>query len=157
MHTRRPASVAGWLLLSGFLATLVVGCGGPDYKRRAVVRGKVTLDGKPVTVGTVMFYGPNNMTSTASIDEDGYYTMADAPLGEVRITVTVPKLPPGGVTHLKGAPPPPHPPGSPPPPDPASVLAKVVSIPVRYSNPETSPLTYTVEPREQEFDIKLTK
>jgi len=155
MQARRLAPVWGRLLLFGFLATLVAGC-GPDFKKRATVKGKVTLDGKVISVGTVVFHSEQNITGNAKLDEDGYYVMNDAPLGECRVTVSTPRLPPQGMAHLKGAPTGPVMPGTTPP-DPQSMPSKIVSVPVRFSKPETSGLTFKVETGEHTFDIKLSK
>src|SRR6266851_3461534 len=70
------------------LATLV-GCDtGPGP--RATVSGKVVFNNRPVTVGTIGFFGPNNRTAATNIKPDGTYSLADAPVGDVTITVTTP-------------------------------------------------------------------
>src|SRR5262245_6990748 len=101
MLSRHCTRAGGRLLLLGLLA-LSVGC-GPNYKARATVKGKVTFGGKALTVGSVMFHGKDNLTGSATIDKDGNFVMNDAPIGEVKITVTVPKPPPGGLERLKAA------------------------------------------------------
>lgn len=154
MLSRVPARAVGGVLLLGFLV-LAVGCGGPDYKARAVVSGKVTFKDKPLTAGTVMFYGDHNITATASIGSDGVYLMRDAPIGDVRITVTVPKMPAGGMKHLKDAPKGPRMPGDPEP-SPEEFPKEVVAIPPRYGQVETSGLKYTVTRGEQTYNIPLT-
>lgn len=56
---------------------LLIGCGGSGDQRTAVVRGKITYNGKPVTVGNVTFYpdvmGPAAM---AAINSDGTYSLS---------------------------------------------------------------------------------
>jgi hypothetical protein len=135
-----------------------VGC-GPNYKARAIVKGKVSINGKALTVGNVMFYGANNMVGQAPISKEGTYVMNDAPLGAVNITVTVPKGPPGGIARMKGF-------GK----DTKSVDPEgsgksisimgdmpsiIVPIPDRFSNVDTSGLTFTVVRGEQTVDIDL--
>jgi hypothetical protein len=156
-----PRSCGGLVLL-GLLA-LAVGC-GPSYKARAVVKGKVTFAGTPLTVGTVSFYGKDNLSGSATIDKNGNYAMNDAPLGDVKVTVFVPKLPPGGMRSMKGSPAlhggkdvgSVDPEGSG---KKISMLGdmpdKVVPIPDRFGNVESSGLTYTVKKGEQTFDIPL--
>ena len=85
---------ADWIApaFAGFLA-VVVGCGGVDYKSRGAVSGKVTIAGKNLTVGSVMFQNKEGISASASIDPSGTYNLLDAPLGECQVTVSVPKLP----------------------------------------------------------------
>src|SRR6266545_2080898 len=102
MFSRRSTRACGVLLLVGLLA-VAVGC-GPNYKARGTVKGKVTISGKNLTAGNVMFYGKDNLTGSSPIGSDGTYAITDAPVGDVKITVMVPAVPPGGFGHLKGAP-----------------------------------------------------
>lgn len=150
------------LLLSGLL--VLAGC-GPDYKARAVVKGKVTRGKTPLTTGTVMFYGANGITSSASIGENGEYAMNDAPIGEVTITVTV-NLPPGSGPGPKGEmdrwkkvaggmeskDPEGNNPG-------IAIMSKVpknvVRVDDKYSKPDTSGLKFKVEKGEQTHNIDL--
>jgi hypothetical protein len=153
MLSRHSTRACGGLLLFGLLA-FAVGC-GPNYKARGTVKGTVTFAGKNLTAGSVVFYGKDNLTGSASIRTDGTYVINDAPLGDVKITVTVPQMPPGGVGYMKGAPAGPVMPG-----ESASsattIPSNVVSIPQKYANVETSGLTYTVQRGEQTHDIPLT-
>ena len=147
-----------------FSVVLVVGC-GPDYKARAVVKGKVRLGKQNLNWGTVTFHGPHNIISSAPIDENGDYEMKDAPVGEVKITVAVD--PPGGGGMLakkeseawkKAA-------GKTESKDPdggnpgialmPKVPANVVRIDAKYAKPETSGLIYKVEKGEHTKDIDL--
>jgi hypothetical protein len=148
-------------LLAFGLAALA-GC-GPDYKARAVVKGKVTSGKKPLTTGTVMFYGPNNITSTAVIDENGDYVMNDAPIGECTITVTV-TAPPGMGPGPKGGQQvwkkvggeSKDPTGELPSiPIMSKIPSNVVRIDAKYSKPDTSGLKYNVEKGEHTHNIEL--
>lgn len=76
------------------IALVLAGCGGVDYKSRGKVSGKVSVNGKNLTVGSVLFINKDGVNGSASIDATGNYTMNDAPVGECQVTVTVPKLPP---------------------------------------------------------------
>ena len=140
---------------------LAGGC-GPDYKARGVVKGKVTYNKKALTSGTVMFYAAsNNITSSAVIDLEGNYVMNDAPLGEVKITVTVTALPPGkpmnygpGKAGAEGE-----------SKDPTGVSesipimskmpATILRIDEKFSKPDTSGQSFTVEKGEQTHNIEL--
>ena len=139
-------------------AFLAAGC-GPNYKDRAVVSGKVSLGAANLTAGTVTFTNDDNITGAASINADGTYKMTDAPLGDVTITIAVPKPPPRGrpPAWMKDRPVMKPPPGSEQmASDPEAVARRIVQIPDKYKDASTSGLTYTVEDREQTFDIKLT-
>ena len=152
------------LLLLGLLA-FSVGC-GTDYKARAIVKGKVTIAGTALTTGSVMFYGKNNLTGSTAIDLNGNYVMNDAPLGEVTITVSVPKPPPGGLAMMKAGPAmkavqdekSTDPEGSGKSiPVMGRMPSQIVPIPEKYASVESSGLTYTVEKGEHTHDITLTK
>jgi hypothetical protein len=149
----------GGLLLLGLLL-LLTGC-GPNIKARATVKGKVTFAGVPLSTGSVMFHGKNNFLGSASIDKDGNYVMNDAPLGEVKITVTVSKLPPGGIERMKYGP---VKDGKSVDPEGSgrnipimgTMPSRYVPISDKYASVETSGLTYTVQKGEHTHDITLT-
>jgi hypothetical protein len=156
--SRYSTRACGGLLLSGLLV-LALGC-GPNYKARGIVKGKVTIAGKPLTTGSVMFIGKNTLTASATI-KDGEYSMPDAPLGDVVIRVSVPKPPPSGLAKMR------LPPGTKETKsvDPegsgksisimGEVPANIVPIPDKYGNEATSGLTYTVVKGEQTHNIDL--
>jgi hypothetical protein len=153
--------VCGGLAFLAFLA-LSLGCGA-GAKERAVVSGKVSIGEKHLTAGNVFFHGANNVTANATIDSNGNYELADAPIGEVRVSFTVPKVNPGhlakmqamkkGMPDMKSV-------------DPSgsgmaiSIMGdmpeNIVPIPDKYANPETSGLTYIVKSGEQTKDFVLT-
>jgi len=112
-----------------------------------------------------MFITDDNRSGSTVIDQKGNYVMTDAPVGDVKITVTVPKL--GGMAAMRGGKP--GPPKSPvgemkdpnnseqgSTPQPAMDPSKIVPIPDKYSDVKTSGLTYKVEKGEQTHDIPLT-
>src|SRR5262245_32703100 len=90
------ACCAGVLLLCPLV--FLVGC-GDNLRARGSVKGKVAIGNKHLTTGTVRFVSVKNesYTASASIDKNGNYTMNDAPLGDVKVSVYVPPQPPGGI------------------------------------------------------------
>lgn len=132
------------LLASGLL--LLAGCNsGPDLPPLAPVRGVVTLDGDPLPRGNVQFIpdtdrGNGGPTATATIGPDGSYTLATA--GEEGAMVGWHKVrilsqqPPKDETDT----------------DPPSL------IPLRYTRPEQSGLSYEVQAIEENvINIELSK
>lgn len=77
----RACALAG--LAVGLAAA--AGCGGQP---KAHVRGKVTLDGKPVAEGTIQFFptGATGQTAAGTI-KDGVYE-AEASVGEMKVTIS---------------------------------------------------------------------
>jgi hypothetical protein len=131
----------------------LAGCG----KGRATVNGKVTLNGKPLTTGTVSFIGGPSDTGSGHINADGTYAVPDAPLGDCKVTVQTPRAmggvqgmpkPPAG---MKGMPKEMLPPGA----EEGSKAVRVVPAPEKYGSPDTTPVTYTVKKGTQTFDIDL--
>jgi hypothetical protein len=127
---------------------VVTGCSEP----KGNIGGKVIFDGSPLPSGKVTFIceGGDKPVLMADI-RDGKYELKGLPVGPVKITVATykpsPKVdrPPGlGPTRRPDTDD--MPPVSP---------EKFVAIPVRYSQAETSGLTYTVKPGDQEYDIPL--
>ena len=151
----RLSRAAGWLCL----LTLVVastGCGGPHG--RTTVKGKVTFNNEPVELGTISFLASDNSQGTAQLGKGGAYTMTDAPVGEVRVMVEIPKRPtpvPGGLK------PPPNPSGGARPPGAPDMGAPPMPgdwkwIPDKYAKYETSDLKWTVPANGGDHDIPLT-
>lgn len=152
--TRFPALGAVVLGLCAF----ALGCGGgPDYRARGTVKGKVTSGKKHLNFGTVVFHGDHNMVGTGAIDIDGNYEIKDAPLGACTISVTVGALPLDsnrkggpGVPEMKD---PNAPAGGDAPPRPLAPklpsAKDLVRIDAKYANPATSGLKFTVIKGEQ--------
>lgn len=130
------------------LAAGVAGCGGGGPKRVGV-SGTVTYAGQPVPTGTISFIGDADVVESSPI-RDGKYTIARAPVGPVKVTVSTPTAPSGitqkqtkqkfeGMSYDGGG-------------------DKVVAVPRRYTQADTSGLTYTVtDAAAQSYDIALTK
>jgi len=152
---------------------VLAGCG----KSTATVSGMVKYKGEPLPSGTVILYGANNEVARGGIGEDGKYTVADAPLGEVKVAVQVqdmaPSLGGGGGAGRPGGP---MMPGAPPaggPPGAGDAMAngppgqaehvkpmpggdrKVVPIPKQYMSPDTSNLSTSVKKGKQTYNIEL--
>ncbi len=134
--------------LLGFLAVIPLGCG----KYTGEVSGKVIFKGKPLPGGIVTFIHPDGRIGQAQIQEDGSYTVSDAPGGDVKVTVVtmkpLPGLPPmfapkglGGAAKAETV----YPAG------------KYVKIPEKWGDKEKSGLTLTVKRGNQPFDITLTE
>jgi len=132
--TRLTLRLSG-LALAGlsFLAMTGMGCNKSDKPRS--VTGVVKYNGKELPGGSITFMGgADGKTSTTTlIDTDGKYTMPNAPLGEVKISVV-------GPTRSSDA----------------SASAKPpVVLPQKYSDPAKSGLTYTVPEGASTKDIDL--
>jgi hypothetical protein len=149
------------------LATLIVGCGSP---KTAKLSGKVLFQGRPLPGGLVTLFPMEGQGNPASaiIGEDGRYTIENAPVGTVKITVTNMSLKKGDVAPigmsagpnrftmaprdamakaLEGKEIPPYK-GS-------QIVGTYVPIPASYSNVKTTGLGYTVEGKSQEYNIEL--
>jgi hypothetical protein len=141
--SKRLSRRGWWLLLGslGLLVTFVVANSGP---RVGHVTGKVFYRDMPLPSGTVTFVARDGSTAYAVIAQDQTYTITDAPVGPVRIAVqSHPRVPPGLA----------HRPGEAPDWDHPNLSA--VPLPARYSKPEASGLTYTVEKGRQTHHIIL--
>jgi hypothetical protein len=143
-------------LLTGlFLVSVLGGCGDdPTKPKLGKVHGKVTLDGKPVERGHIVFTpvsgkgGETGQTATGEINSDGTFDLTTfdtgdgAILGQHIATVTVPE--PGSENLGK--------------PDASGrinyVLPKNTS-PKKYEKADTSPLRYTVKEGSNAFEIEL--
>src|SRR5690606_911968 len=58
-------------VVPGFLSLLLAGCGGESGPPTASVKGKVSLDGKPLPIGTVMFRPEKGPIASGVVDENG--------------------------------------------------------------------------------------
>jgi hypothetical protein len=137
------------LALLGLLPVLcLAGCStGPKL---ATVSGKVTLQGTPVTGGTVIFHAPDGKTGTGSIKGDGTYIATEVPYGSLQVSV----IPMPAMMAMSA--PTKAPPGTPMIPA-SPTERRPMSLPPKYSKPESSGLTATVSKKEETYDIPLTK
>jgi hypothetical protein len=136
-----------WLVLPALLLSL--GCGGP----KGDISGKVIHRGKPLPAGTVTFFNSEGqVVGSSQISDKGDYVMTRVPPGPVKITVAAPytipnpAAPPakGGKTKK----------------DVKTVRQEESSVirldvPAKYSMPDQSGLTYTVQPGAQEHNLDL--
>jgi len=132
-------------LLLVALALTALAAPGCDPSR-ATVSGKVTLGGKPVTAGTVLFVGADNQTATGGLDDEGRYQALRVPMGTVKVAVQTlrpQQLKAAAEQRPKQAPPLPN------------RLTHLVPVPEKYQSPETSGLTCDVQKTQQDFDIAL--
>jgi hypothetical protein len=140
-HPVVTACVFGLTLLG------MAGCGrpGPAVAR---VEGVVMLDGKPLSSGRVTFWPAEGRSGSGWIEEDGSFTIgtfrkADgAVIGPHKVAVTAAAKTPTGPPDFDRDGPTTGWPRSP--------------IPARYSNPESSGLTFEVQPGANRFQIDLT-
>jgi hypothetical protein len=121
---------------------LLAGCSKSSDERSAVVSGKVTLGGAPVTAGSVLFMTDDGHAATAELAPDGGYMLRCRP-DRFKVAVTPP-----------------------PPTDPLTSSAAVPAsgtptsgpaIPKRYHDFGTSHLTVEIKDGNNTFDIALTR
>ena len=132
---KRTGLLASAAILCGLIA-VVVGCGGHGLETERVT-GTVTLDGAPLTQGTVSFTPEKGRGATGQIASDGSFTLTPykkgdgAVLGPHKVAVIAidrsgAKTDPGGKESVD--------------------LNIKWLIPQRYGNPGTSGLTFEVKP-----------
>lgn len=135
---------------STLLATLVLlaGCGGDSAGPKVgTMTGKVTYKGVPLTTGTVQVHGADGRGGSGPITPDGTYTVGDAPLGDVTITVKV------VASAMAGMKPVARPPGTPAMPGESD--KPPVIIPANYGDKAKSGLTFTIKSGTQTNNIDL--
>jgi hypothetical protein len=153
-----------WFLFQAAVLVMVGGCS----QQGANVSGKVTVDGKPLTpkqTGLVVsFVGKDSLPVTASVADDGTFHAKGVALGDNSVAVYW--VPPPGQdpgTKVKDGKLPASPEGGPDweqPPAPAKTPGKSQSaatspIPEHYFDPNTSGLTFTVQPGQNTYNIDL--
>jgi hypothetical protein len=126
------------------LTLLLVGC-GQDGPRTHLVKGTVSYQGKPLTLGTVMFVPADGPATAGTINADGTYSLESVP-GKQRVSVTA--VPPvqggrpdpsreGGYDYTG-----------------ATILPSL--IPEKFGNYATSGLEVEVQPiAENKIDLEL--
>jgi hypothetical protein len=130
-------------LLFGLILMALIGCG--QKKKIAALTGKITYNGRAVSVGAVYFHGENDDVAMANIARDGAFTATDVPLGKVRVSLQV-RDPGVYAKDLKGF-------GG-------DASAKdenspVTSVPEKYADPKTSGLEYSITTKTTFLEIKL--
>jgi hypothetical protein len=130
---------------SAFVAVclaLAAGCqkGPPEI---TILSGRVTLDGKPVTAGTVNVVSADDIVRTSgTINPDGTYSIVGAPVGPVKLAVFTEDfrvlLPEPGSGATKPRPNPLY-----------------VATPKKYEKFETAELSATIPRGKATYDIEL--
>jgi hypothetical protein len=123
---------------------LIIGAGCSGNKRRTI-RGTLQLDGKPLSSCIIRIHGNGDGLFSALVRPDGTFAITDVQPGEIRVTV-VPLAPGGGtpsddqkgkVSGKKGQP--------------------VAGIPLKYQNPNTTDLVFTLDDKTQDLAIDLKR
>jgi hypothetical protein len=122
------------LSASAFAAFALAGCGASNAR----VSGNVTVDGRPIKFGTILFVGPAGTSVSARIN-DGAYEAVNVPVGQVRIAVE------GFDTNPFDEPPRPRQKRKP----------EVSVVPPKYRDAEKSGLTLMVNAGDNERDVDL--
>ncbi len=152
---RQKASIAQWAVL-GVLALTAWGCaGGMGGKPpMAKVTGKVTYKGAPVTQGTITFFpiedkgAKNQLPAVGELSSNGSFELTTfdtgdgAVLGQHKAVLKVSSFPAGTL------------PGNSPD-DIRKMESDKSVIPPQYTNPEKTPLKYTVVEGKNDFAIEL--
>jgi hypothetical protein len=128
-------------------ALLAGGCGSPT----AVVGGRVTCGGKPVTSGSVILYCGDKQIVHGIIGPEGRYSIPNVPRGSAVVTVRAHPRTPAGMQVRQQLPPVTNGPTAPE----AAGEGPVVRIPPRYAVPEESGLSLVVDRDRQDHDIDL--
>jgi len=121
------------LLFASLVALAVVGCGGPKI---VPVSGTITIDGQPLTTGHVFVMPKDGRAASGTIDKQGRFTLSTNDpgdgclLGTHLVTVTAKEYSsPTRVKHL---------------------------IPTKYSDPQSSETTVTIDGPTDKLQIALT-
>jgi hypothetical protein len=127
-----------------------VGCG----TKTGTVSGKVTYNKvNRLPGGMIIFFASDGEIVRSKIAEDGTYTATNVPVGSVRVAVAARRPPLRGLARFHRSPFPKAEEAKAAPAE--ETEKKYVTLPARYTNPDTSHLTLTVEPRDQKFDVDL--
>lgn len=146
----------GLVLLAALLGA---GCGGAS---KGNVSGTVTYQGKPLPHGSVNFLSDQNEVLVSAAINEGKYTAFKVPAGPAKLTVSTPPQPKSKARPLSKKGPnwrkKPAPSGAEPIEEkapPQKRTASTILIPAKYTDPNQSGLTYTVQPGDQVHNIEL--
>jgi hypothetical protein len=117
---------------------LVAGCGEPT----GTLSGTITIEGKPLNCGYVLFQASEGSVESTEIQPDGTYSIEGLPLGSANIAINVPAPPTPGPDGVSADPP-------------EAFEVDPVQIPEKYGAVETSGLTLDVTKGAQTHDIAL--
>lgn len=133
------------------LALLAAGCGS-DRPELARVKGTVTLDGKPLSKGTITFEAVGKRPATGTIEngqitEVTTYDAGDGvPVGSHKIAISATEAPASAVVANPGEAKAPR----------ADYMTGKSLIPTRYNDPTASGLTAEIKSGENTVEFKLT-
>jgi hypothetical protein len=90
-------TIRRFLVLLCLLASVLVGCGGPEYSgpRRYPLSGKVTVDGQPLDFGSISFIPADGQRVSGGLIENGTYSVTEengANAGKYRVEIRWLKL-----------------------------------------------------------------
>ena len=150
LHLGRTVSVAAAVVVTIGSVVFLPGCGRSGFDTVAV-KGRVTYEGEPLVGGLVIFYAVDRTQghpAKARIAPDGTFvvkTLSNTPglvPGEYKVAVLLQKLPMYGST----------------PEQIAAAAANKMVLPERFADPETSGLSFTVQPGQgtQTYNIDLS-
>jgi hypothetical protein len=145
---RRSLLVPG--LVVGFALLPAPGCGF----HTATVTGLVTLGGRPVGDGSVVFYCADKQIVRGLIGPDGRYSIPNVPWGPATVTVQSHPRVPDGMRMRQNLPPSSGGPELPPAVEGPAARPGVV-IPPRYGLPEESGLSVLIDRERLTYDIDL--
>ncbi|TWT36470.1 hypothetical protein KOR34_13760 [Posidoniimonas corsicana] len=141
----RPDTPSPFICLTLIAFTFAIGCGGREFET-AAASGVVTLDGKPVTSGSVVFTPEQGWPAQGELDAEGRFVLSTfedadgAIVGEHRVAV-IAQTGEDASQHFEK-----------PPTQPVRSL-----VPDRYASKMTSGLLVEVRPgAENDFELKLT-
>lgn len=141
---------SGLLLTGGLIPALfaLAGCGGSGL---ATVKGKVTVNGQPVSEGRVVFRSADGKnTVIAKIAADGSYRALDVPQEAMNVTVAgLTKFERSKIQHgVKGK-------RTSESKARAAALESSPKIPEKYQDPNTSGLTFTAKSGTNTYNIEI--
>ena len=143
-----------------FLAALSIGhiaCTPAETGTGAELNGRVTLDGKPLELGMVLFLPQSDVAGnggvTAQISKEGTYSVNNVPIGSVRVVVKTSHLkgmimagkmaPQKSAQPVKGMS------------APTGVPSTILLAPADYEDPAKTPIKITVEKGIKTFDVEM--
>lgn len=144
--TQRSAVRCAATAVLALVAPVLAGCGGSG---KGDVSGKITYNGQTLPYGSVQFMSPGG-AFVSMIESDGSYSIKGVAAGISKISITCqdPKYAEFMKQLSESA-------RNPKVPKPKGNPEDFDKIPSKFTNPESSGLTYTVKSGSQTFDIEL--
>ena len=140
------------LLRIGTFLVLMQACLG--CSKQAPVSGTVKFKDRPLRSGTVIFHCQDGIVLRAPVDKNGAYSMPAVPLGPVQITVVTPRT---RRLYMSNDSAPIFKESKQADKEKPEVSTEENAIPLKYRDPETSGLNFTVEAGSQTKDIELVE